>query len=275
MERIDSHQHFWRFDPVKDAWITPDMEAIRKDFLPDDLRPLLRTAKMDGCVTVQVDQSAKETLMLLRLADQNPFIKGIVGWVDLRSPGVVDQLAFLSQYKKLKGFRHIVQSEPDGFLLQKDFLRGIKSLADFDYTYDLLVYPRQLPEALTFVRQFPDQKFVLDHLAKPGIKDGGLEPWKKYISHLASADNIYCKLSGMVTEADWKKWEPSDFRPYLEVVFTYFGPQRLLYGSDWPVCLLASTYQQQLSIVEDFLHPLSPSEKQGILGENAVQFYNL
>jgi L-fuconolactonase len=273
--RIDSHQHFWKYDPVRDAWITPDREAIRRDFLPDDLRPLLRDSNIDGSVNVQVDQSAKETLMMLRLADQNPFIKGVVGWVDLRSPGVNDQLAYLSQYKKLKGFRHIVQAEPDGFLLQKDFLRGIKSLADFGYTYDLLVYPTQLQEAVGFVRQFPAQKFVLDHMAKPLIREGSFEPWKKYIANLASAGNVYCKLSGMVTEADWKKWEPADFRPYLDVVFSCFGPQRLLYGSDWPVCLLASTYQQQLAIVEDYINPLSFSEKQHIMGENAVQFYNL
>src|SRR6266850_4285908 len=193
VERIDSHQHFWKFDPDKDAWITPDMEAIRKDFLPDDLRPLLSAAKMDGSVTVQVDQTAKETLLMLRLADQNPFIKGIVGWVDLRSPGVKDQLAYLSQYKKLKGFRHIVQAEPDGFLLQKEFLNGIRALADFGYTYDLLIYPKQLPEAVQFISQFPDQKFVLDHLAKPFIRTGNLDPWTKQITALASAGNIYCK----------------------------------------------------------------------------------
>ena len=273
--RIDSHQHFWKYDPVRDAWITPDMIAIRRDFLPGDLEPLLRASGMEGCVTVQVDQSAKETLTMLRLADEHPFIKGIVGWVDFRSPGIKDQLAYLSQYKKLKGFRHIVQAEPDGFLLQKDFLHGIKSLADFGYTYDILIYPRQLQEAVQFVRQFPDQKFVLDHMAKPLIRERGLEPWKKYIASLASAGNIYCKLSGMVTEADWKKWEPADFLPYLDVVFNCFGPQRLLYGSDWPVCLLASTYPQQLAVVEDYINSLTPSEKLRIMGENAVQFYNL
>ncbi len=273
--RIDSHQHFWKYDPVKDAWITPDMEAIRKDFLPGDLGPLLRASGIDGCVHVQVDQSAKETLKMLRLADEHPFIKGIVGWVDFLSPGIKDQLAYLHQYKKLKGFRHIVQAEPDGFLLQKDFLRGIKSLAEFGYTYDILIYPRQLQEAAQFVRQFPDQKFILDHMAKPLIRERGLEPWKKYIASLASAGNIYCKLSGMVTEADWKKWEPADFLPYLDVVFNCFGPQRLLYGSDWPVCLLASTYQQQLAVVENYINPLTSSEKLRIMGKNAVQFYNL
>jgi len=274
-KRIDAHQHFWKYDPVKDAWITPDMETIRKDFLPDDLRPLLSASKMDGCVTVQVDQTAKETLVMLRLADQHPFINGIVGWVDLRSPGVKDQLDYLSQFKKLKGFRHIVQAEPDGFLLQKDFLDGIKALADFGYTYDLLIFPGQLQEAVRFVRQFPNQKFVLDHMAKPLIRAGSLEPWTKQITALASAGNIYCKLSGMVTEADWKKWAPKNFLPYLDVVFSCFGPKRLLYGSDWPVCLLASTYPQQLAIVEDYLNQLTPSEKQGIMGENAIQFYNL
>jgi L-fuconolactonase len=168
-----------------------------------------------------------------------------------------------------------VQAEPDGFLLQKDFLRGIKSLAAFGYTYDILIYPRQLQEAVQFVRQFPDQKFILDHMAKPLIRDRGLEPWKKYIASLASASNVYCKLSGMVTEADWETWEPADLLPYLDVVFNSFGSQRLLYGSDWPVCLLASTYAQQLAVVEDYINPLTSSEKLRIMGENAVQFYNL
>jgi len=273
--RIDAHQHFWKYDPVKDAWITPDMETIRKDFLPDDLRPLLSASKMDGCVTVQVDQTAKETLVMLRLADQHPFINGIVGWVDLRSPGVKDQLDYLSQFKKLKGFRHIVQAEPDGFLLQKDFLNGIKALAHFGYTYDLLIYPRQLKEAVRFVSQFPDQKFVLDHLAKPLIRESRVEPWAKYITALASAGNIYCKLSGMVTEAEWNSWTEDQLRPYWDVVLSAFGADRLMFGSDWPVLTLASNYEDWLRVVTNWVEELSVDEAEAIRQKTAKKIYRL
>ncbi len=273
--RIDSHQHFWNYDPVKDAWITPDMKAIRNDFLPNDLHPLLKENSIDGSVAVQVDQSEDETGWLLQRADQHSFIRGIVGWVKLSSADINERLSYFAQFKKIKGFRHIVQSEPDGFLLQKDFQRGIRALVNFNYTYDILVYPNQLDDVIRFVRQFPDQKFIIDHLAKPAIKQGSIEPWKKQIAALASFENVYCKLSGMVTEADWRNWKPGDFVPYLDIVLVLFGSKRLLYGSDWPVCLLASSYHQQLSIVEEYISSLSPAEKGDIMGANAVQFYNL
>ena len=273
--RVDSHQHFWKFDPIRDAWITAEMQTIRKDFDPVDLQPLLKKNNVDACVTIQVGQSEKETFFQLEHAAQNGFIKGVVGWVDLKSPKIKDRLTHFLQHKKVKGFRHIVQAEPDGFLAQKEFLRGIASLAEFGFTYDLLIYPHQLEEAISFVQQFPDQKIVLDHLAKPLIKNGILEPWATYIAELASFENVHCKISGMVTEADWQLWKAGDLIPYLDVVLECFGPQRLLYGSDWPVCLLASSYSRQLAVVEDFISRLSPGEKQGIMGENAIQFYNL
>ncbi len=272
---IDSHQHFWKYDPVRDAWITPDMQPIRRDFKPDDLKPLLQAAGIDGCVTIQVDQSDDENTRLLEWASQNDFIKGVVGWVDLRSKDLDNRLAALTKHKKLKGFRHIVQAEPEGFLLQPDFVRGVRKLVTLGFTYDILIYPKQLPEAVQFVRQLPDNRFVLDHLAKPPIRDGALEPWKKRISALASAGHVYCKLSGMVTEADWKNWKPTDFYPYLDAVLEAFGPSRCMYGSDWPVCLLASTYSSQRSVVEGYISKLSSAEKQAILGENAVTFYNI
>ena len=273
--RIDAHQHFWKFDPGKQEWITDEMKAIRKDFVPGDLQPLLKDCRLDGCVAVQVDQTESETLSLMKLAEQNAFIKGIVGWVNLMSSDIQDQLTDLVQYKKVKGFRHIVQGLPAGFLLQKDFLCGIDCLAEFGFTYDVLVYANQLPEAISFVQRFPNQKFVLDHLAKPFIKKGILEPWEKQITQLALSQNVHCKLSGMVTEADWKNWKQDDFTPYLDVVLNCFGPKRVLYGSDWPVCLVASSYPQQLGIVEDYISTLSASEKKDIMGDNAVQFYNL
>ena len=273
--RIDAHQHFWRFHPIQYEWITHEMKVIRRDFTPADLHPLLKESQLAGCVAVQSDQSENETLTLVQLAEQNDFIKGIVGWVDLMSANIHDRLTNFVQHKRIKGFRHVVQGQADGFLLQKNFLRGIASLAEFGFTYDVLIYPNQLPEAISFVQRFPDHKFVLDHLAKPYIKKGILEPWKKHIVELASFENVCCKLSGMVTEADWHNWKPDNFTPYLDIVLNSFGPKRVLYGSDWPVCLVASSYQQQLAIVENYIGRLSVAEKKAIMGDNAVQFYNL
>jgi L-fuconolactonase len=273
--RIDAHQHFWKFDPERHSWITPEMAAIRRDFLPRDLQVILRDERFDGCVTVQVDQTAKETLTLLRLADQNAFMRGVVGWIDLRAEEIEERLSFLTRYKKLKGFRHIVQSEAAGFLLQQNFLRGVGFLRQFNFTYDVLIYPHQLDEATQFVALFPEQKFVLDHLAKPSIRQGTLEPWKSQIKKFAAAGNVHCKLSGLVTEADWKNWKQADFLPYIDCILDAFGPSRIMYGSDWPVCQVAATYQQQLQIIESYLNRLSMAEKQLIMGENAVQFYNL
>ncbi len=273
--RIDAHQHFWKFDPIQHEWITEKMEAIRKDFVPEYLQSLLYENQIDGCVAVQVDQSENETKALLQLAGQNAFIKGVVGWVDLMSPDIRERLNHFVRHKKIKGFRHISQGQPEGFLLQKNFLRGIGSLKEFGFTYDILIFPNQLPEAISLVRQFPDQRFVLDHMAKPLIKKGILEPWKKDISELASYENVYCKLSGMVTEADWGNWSADNFKPYLDVVLNSFGTRRVCYGSDWPVCLVASSYQRQLAIVEEYIGRLSFDEKKDIMGENAIQFYNL
>jgi L-fuconolactonase len=274
--RIDSHQHFWKYNPVRDAWITEDMQAIRRDFLPADLEPILKENGIDGCVPVQADQSEEETLFLLNHAETNSFIKGVVGWVDLRAPAVEDRLAYFSQFKKVKGFRHIVQGEPDdAFLLRKDFQKGISKLKEFNYTYDILIYPRHLEAAIKFVHQFPNQLFVIDHLAKPMIKKGQLNNWHKEMAALASFDNVYCKVSGMVTEASWHTWKESDFKPFLDVVFETFGTKRVMYGSDWPVCLVAASYKSQLSIVENYLASFSVSEKYNVMGNNAQRFYNL
>ena len=272
---IDSHQHFWKFDPVRDAWIDDSMEVIRKDFLPKDLQPILEQNTIDGCIAVQADQSEEETEFLLNLASENTFIKGVVGWVDLRADKVEDRLAHFSKNNLLKGIRHIVQVEANDFMLRKDFQNGIGKLEQFNLTYDILVFPPQLKTSIALVNKFPNQKFVLDHIAKPFIKDGKIEGWKQDIKELAKAPNIYCKVSGMVTEADLKHWKPSDFTPYLDVVFEAFGTDRILYGSDWPVSLLAAQYEEQLNIVKAYINGFSLEEQQKVMGLNAIKFYNL
>ncbi|WP_296635663.1 amidohydrolase family protein [Polaribacter sp.] len=271
---IDSHQHFWKYNPVRDAWIDESMEVIRRDFLPKDLKPILNNNGVDGCIAIQADQSEHETDFLLNCAKENPFIKGVVGWVDLRADNVEERLAYYSQNKQLKGIRHIVQAENNDFVLQADFQNGISKLEQFGLTYDLLVFPPQLEASIELVKAFPNQKFVLDHIAKPYIKDQKIEHWKTEITALAKAPNVFCKLSGMVTEADIKHWQPSDFKPYLDVVFKAFGTDRVMYGSDWPVCLLGASYSQVLKIVTDYISEFSDTEKAKILGGNALNFYN-
>jgi L-fuconolactonase len=273
--KIDSHVHFWKYQPTRDAWITEEMKIIQRDWLPQDLLPWLQHHHINGAVAVQADQSEEETNFLLALADQFDFIKGVVGWVDLRSAQVESRLSHFTSFKKIKGFRHIVQAEAEGFLLQPDFLRGIRLLRAFDFTYDILVYPKHLKAVREFVHRNPDQHFVIDHLAKPLIKSREMDTWKNDMVQLAAHEKVYCKVSGLVTEADWKNWKGQDFAPYLDVVFDLFGTKRILYGSDWPVCLVAATYQQQQSIVENYISNLSIQEKEDIMGGNAVRFYNL
>lgn len=274
--RIDSHQHFWQYDPIRDGWITDKMNAIQRDFLPADLEPILKTNAIDGCVSVQADQSETETSFLLNHAQQHDFIKGVVGWVDLTSESISERLDYFQHFKKLRGFRHIVQGEPDpDFLLRKDFCRGIRALQQNGFTYDILIYPKQLETTIQFVKLFPNQTFVIDHIAKPNIREGELEYWASHLKTLAQSGSVYCKLSGMVTEADWKNWKSEIFTPYLDLVLEAFGSQRVMYGSDWPVCLLAASYEQQLGIVEQYIATLSPTEQKNIMGGNAIRFYNL
>ncbi|MBC6611287.1 amidohydrolase family protein [Hymenobacter sp. BT507] len=276
MARIDAHQHFWHFDAVRDAWITPDMAAIRRDFLPADLAPLLQQHNLDGCVAVQASQSEAETDWLLTLADEHAFIKGVVGWVDLQVDNVAERLAHYAQFKKLKGFRHVLQGEADrALMLQPAFRRGLAALFAAGFTYDLLILPDQLGYAAELAAAFPTQPFVVDHLAKPLIKAGELEPWAQDIRALAAHENVLCKVSGMVTEADWQRWQPQDFRPYLDMVFETFGPQRLLFGSDWPVCNVAGGYARMVELVEDYLRAFSGAEQARFWGENAGDFYRL
>lgn len=274
--RIDSHQHFWIYDPAEYPWITEQLAPIRRDYLPADLAPLLEELGFDGCVAVQARPTLQETRWLLDLADQNAFVKGVVGWVDLTAADVDEQLDLFGGHPKLKGIRHLLQDEPDdAYMLRPDFRRGLSALGRRGLVYDLLLFPRHLPHAIQLVQAFPDQPFVLDHLAKPRIKEGLLSPWQDDIRRLARFDNVVCKLSGMVTEADWDDWKPADFHPYLDVVLEAFGPERLMIGSDWPVCTLAGEYRPVMKIVLDYIGRLSASEQEAILGGTARRVYRL
>jgi L-fuconolactonase len=269
--RIDAHQHFWTYSESME-WITPDMHAIRRDFSPVELKGLLAQNGIEGCVAVQVDQTDAETENLLSLAETNDFIKGVVGWIDLRSASISEQLAIHKKHQKLKGFRHILQGQEPDFMLQADFLRGIKELGCMGYTYDILVYPHHLPAVLKLLEQCPDQPFVVDHMAKPDIKGGGSGNWAGDMKKMAAYPNVYCKLSGMVTEADWKNWKQADMIPYLDMVSEAFGTQRLMFGSDWPVCLVAAQYAEVVSVVQTCF---SVTEQDAVMGENATRFYHL
>jgi len=276
MRKIDAHQHFWHFDPVRDAWITPDMAAIQRDFLPADLEPLLWQHGFDGCVAVQASQSEAETDWLLQLAQEHSFIKGIVGWVDLRADHVAERLAHYAQFPCLKGFRHVLQGEADrALMLQPAFRRGLAALHTHSFTYDLLILSDQLGYAAELVGLLPTQPFVVDHLAKPLIKTGELKPWAQDIRALAAHENVLCKVSGMVTEADWQHGQPADFRPYLDAVFNAFGPGRVMFGSDWPVCNVAGGYGRTYALVADYVAELSADEQTQFWGGTAAAFYHL
>lgn len=274
--RIDSHQHFWRYNSEEYGWIDESMSSLRRDFLPEDLEPELMHAGFNGCIAVQVRQTLEETRWLLELADSFPFVLGVIGWVDLRTENIRQQLARFANNPKFLGVRHIVQSEADDrFLLQPEFLRGIGMLTEFNLSYDILIYPRHLPVAAEFVGRFPSQRFVLDHMAKPLIKSRGVEPWSQDIRDLAKFPNVFCKLSGLVTEADWQSWKPNDIAPYLEVAMDCFGPDRLMIGSDWPVCTVAGSYSRVLNLVMEFLGKYSESVREAVLGGTARKFWNL
>lgn len=272
---IDAHQHFWYFDPVRDSWITDDMAVIRQDFLPADLEPVLAENGVDGCVAVQASQSEEETMFLVNMAQSYDIVKGVVGWVDLQSSTLYDRLEFFSNYEEIKGFRHVAQAEPDDFLARPDVIQGIRQLAAFDLTYDILIYPTQLKAALQLVRSVPEVNFVIDHIAKPYIKKQEISKWSNFMTEIAKHKNVSCKLSGMVTEADWRNWSKKDFFPYLDVMFEQFGPDRLMFGSDWPVCLVAANYTQVKNILEDYLMPWGEDVRNNVMGVNAHEFYNL
>ncbi|MGM8362491.1 amidohydrolase family protein [Flavobacterium sp. ARAG 55.4] len=273
---VDSHQHFWIYEAEKHAWIDDNMKVIRKNFLPEDLKLVYQQNDVDGCVAVQADQTLAETDFLLDLAKKNDFIKGIVGWVDLRASDIDTVLKHYSQFPKLKGFRHVVQGEADhNFMLRPNFLNGIAALEKYNFTYDILIFPHQLGAALELVRRFPNQKFVIDHIAKPYIKDGFYDGWAALMKTIGQYPNVYCKLSGMTTEADYNTWTPEQIEPYMQLVLDAFGTDRILFGSDWPVCLVAGNYTKTKELVTQFIAKLSSEEQAAIMGGNAIKFYNL
>lgn len=271
--KLDAHQHFWRYSAAEYPWI-PTGSALQRDWLPEDLAALQTPLGFDGSIAVQARQTLEETRWLLSLADRHPFIRGVVGWVDLRSPEVEAQLREFAAHPKFVGVRHVVQEEPDDrFMLGADFLRGLGQLRDFGLTYDLLIFPKQLPAAREVVARFPEQAFVLDHVAKPAIQRRELEPWATEIHALARHPNVGCKLSGMVTEADHRHWREAELHPYLDVVAEAFGPARLMIGSDWPVCLPAASYERTMRAVMTWAQKFSSTEQAGIFGENGAGFY--
>jgi L-fuconolactonase len=274
--RIDSHQHFWNYNPVDYSWIGPGLEILQRGFLPADLAPALRTAGIDGCVAVQASPTLAETAWLLNLSAANPWIRGVVGWADLCSPDVRAQLEHLSANPRFCGLRHVAPSEPGAsFLLRSDFQRGIAVLEEFDLAFDILIDPRHLPAACELAAKFPHQRFIVDHLANPAIKERILSPWVEDLRCLAQFPNVACKVSGIVTLAGWQSWQSQEFTPYLDAVLAAFGPSRMMFGSDWPVCLLAASYQQAYELIAQYLEKLSSAEQASIWGETARNFYHI
>lgn len=275
--RVDAHQHFWRYDAADPAfdWITPGMRAIKRSYAPADLEPELAAHGLDGSVLVQVAQTPEENHFLLGLAEANSKVLGVVGWVDLCAENVGESLDRLVQNPKFKGARRIVQAEPAEIMLDPAFQRGIAALGPRGLGYDILVYAVQLPEALELVRRFPEQRFVIDHIAKPAIKAGQLEPWATHMRELGRRPNVWCKVSGMVTEADLEAWKPDHLKPYLDVVFEAFSASRLMFGSDWPVCLLAGSYADVYRVVDDYTASLGEDARVQLFGGSAAEFYRL
>ena len=272
---IDTHVHFWKYDKIRDAWITDEMKILKQDYLPVHLITTLKRNDVDGCIAVQAGQSEYETHFLVELSKTHSEIKGVVGWVDLLNKNLEERLQFFSQFNIIKGWRHVVQSEPDDFLLRDDFQKGIAALASYNCTYDILIYHHQLKPALDFVSKFPNQKFVIDHCAKPDIGKKNITEWKTLMKEMAQYPNVCCKLSGLFTETKWKEWSASDFYPYLDAVFEAFGVDRLMFGSDWPVILLSGMYVQWKSLLEKYMEKFSEEERLKVFGENAIKFYNL
>jgi L-fuconolactonase len=276
MERIDSHQHFWNYNQSLHSWMTDDMQILKRNYTATDLEPLLTQCQLQGCIAVQASQTEAENEFLLDIAEKHSFIKGIVGWVDLQSETLSERLTYYSTKKKIKGFRHVIHDEPDiNFMLRPAFLNGIKALQSFGFTYDILIYYYHLPNALKFIANFPDQFFVIDHMAKPRIGKKEVTIWKNLLSPLAAFPNVYCKISGMVTEAIWHQWNRSDFAPYLNTVINLFGTKRILYGSDWPVCTLSASYSDTYNIVKDYFADFSTEDQDDFFGMNAKRFYGL
>jgi len=274
--RIDAHQHFWHYTTAEYGWIDDAMAPLRRDFLPADLQREMAGAGVGACVAVQARQTLEETRWLLALADAHPFIAGVVGWIDLQATDAHAQLSALADRPKLVGVRHIVQAEPDDlFMLRPAFCAGIALLEEFGLAYDVLIYSRHLVVAAELAERFPAQRFVLDHLAKPDIRSRAIEAWERDLRELALRPNVWAKASGLVTEADWRSWTPAALRPYLDVAFDCFGAERLMIGSDWPVCTVAGDYATTMRVVADYVADRPAHERDAVLGGNAQRFWNL
>lgn len=275
--KIDAHQHFWELNRFDYGWLNAsDLEPIRRDYVPADLGPRLKACGIDRSVFVQTRHEVEENRWALQLCESNPFLAGIVGWVDLASEQCEQQLLEFKDHPKFLGIRHITQDEPDDdFIIRPEVIRGLQVLQKHQVPFDLLFFVKHLKHAVTVARQCPDLPLVIDHLAKPRIKEQSFEDWETNFRSAAKCQNVYCKLSGMVTEADWKNWKPADLKPYLEIALDAFGPQRLMYGSDWPVCELAANYEQVYSALEENISTLSESEQEQILGKTAARFYGI
>ncbi|WP_029285737.1 amidohydrolase [Pedobacter sp. R20-19] len=272
---IDTHVHFWNFDPVRDEWITADMAVIQNDFTPKNLIRTLNDLKISGCIAVQANQSEHENEFLLNLADQHDLIKGIVGWIDLKNPDLDNRLEYYKNFKKIKGWRHVLQAETAEFMLDPAFINGIKQLKKNSYTYDLLCYHNQLKSIIKMVDQIPDQPFVLDHCGKPDVKSQDLKTWREDIKTLAENSNVSCKVSGLLTEADWKNWKEKELFNCFDAVFENFGVERVMFGSDWPVVLVSRPYQDWFNLVQKYTMRFSENERKLIFGDNAKAFYKL
>jgi L-fuconolactonase len=272
---IDSHMHFWRYSRQEYGWIDETMRPLQRDFLPPDAAVVMREAGVDACVAVQARQTVEETRFLLELAARHQFIAGVVGWVDLRAADLDDQLAEMSSHRKLVGLRHIVQAEPDDFLRHEDVRRGVATLERYGFAYDMLIYARQLPAAIDFAAALPAARLVLDHLGKPDIRGGGFDAWRRDLDRLAKLPHVRAKLSGLVTEADWKAWTVEDIHRYVNAALDSFGAERLMIGSDWPVCTVAAAYSQVIDLVRSAIADRTASERAAIMGGTARTFWNL
>jgi L-fuconolactonase len=273
---IDAHQHYWKFDPVRDNWITDEMKILQKDYLPSDADILFKQNHISGSVAVQADSSENENQFLLELATHHTFIKGVIGWIDLQSEGLEERLKHYQKFPILKGFRHLIQGEKQrDIMLNPVFQKGIGLLNKYDFSFDLLILQDQLPFAEKLTAAFPDQRFVIDHMAKPSIKNGMIAEWRLAMKKFAPLKNVYCKISGMVTEADFEFWEKDDFLPYINTVVETFGSKRIMFGSDWPVCLQAGSYEEVKQVAEDYFKSFSHAEQSDFFGGNAISFYRL
>ncbi len=272
---IDSHQHFWKYNAIRDQWINKNMQAIQRDFLPSDLESILLKNNVDGCIAVQATQSEEETTFLLGLANKHLFIKGVIGWIDLCAENTEERLSYFSKNTFFKGVRHILQTEEVSFMSKPSFLNGIKKLQTFNLTYDILINSTQLTSAEILVSKFPKQAFVLDHIGKPNIKNQEFEKWALQISDVGKHKNVFCKIAGLVTQANWNHWNDEQITPYLDHVFDVFGMDRIMYGSDWPVCLLSASYKEQLQIIQNYISTFSIDDQARIMQGNAIRFYNL